>query len=392
MNNTENTIGSGDDSRGESTGGSSGDMITRSERRSQLRDADAAPMRRPRRWIVWTASIALIGLVGAVVFSLLASGFFAGPSDDFEGSGTGEVLFTISEGEIGDQIANNLVSAGVIKSFDPFYALLLAAKPAVVFVPGVYSLQAGMSSSSALAALQDPSRLVINKVLIPEGISLTVALATISESLSIPLADLQTAAADVAPFGLPAEATTLEGFIFPATYSFNPGVTAAVALSTMVTESLANLDALGVPVEERWHTIVMASIIQRESGSPENDYKVARVFQNRIDQGMTLGSDVTTCYGAGLVGKDCIYITQAQLDDASNLYNTRLLPGLPIGPISNPGKTALDAARNPADGPWLFFVTVNLQTGETVFSETSAEHDAAAAQYEEWLAAHPEFQ
>jgi UPF0755 protein len=136
----------------------------------------------------------------------------------------------------------------------------------------------------------------------------------------------------------------------------------------------------------------MASIIQRESGSPENDYKVSRVFQNRIDSGMRLGSDVTTCYGAGLMGRDCIYITQAQLDDASNLYNTRLLTGLPIGPISNPGQVAIDAALNPADGPWLFFVTVNLQTGETIFSETVQEHDAAAAVYEEWLAAHPEFQ
>jgi len=370
---------------------STGEMPTRSQRRSQIRDTEAVSPKRRRRWIAWTAGIALVALVGAVVISLFASGFFAGPSDDFSGSGTEEVLFTISEGEIGDQITNGLVSAGVIKSFDPFYNLLLAAKPQVVFVPGVFSLRKSMSSAAALSALQDPANRVENKLVIPEGVTLTVALTTISDSLKIPLADVQAAAADVASFGLPAEATTLEGFIYPATYTFDPGVTASAVLTRLVNESLAALDSLGVPVEDRWHTIVMASIIQRESGSPENDYKVSRVFQNRIDQGMTLGSDVTTCYGAGLVGKDCIYITQAQLDDATNLYNTRLLPGLPIGPISNPSKTAMDAARNPADGPWLFFVTVNLQTGETVFSETSAEHDAAAAQYEEWLAAHPEF-
>ena len=370
-----------------------GDMPTRSERRSQLRESEEKPHRRSRkRWIAWTATIALVGVLGAIVISLFASGVFSPPSDDFTGSGTGEVLFTISDGDIGDQIANNLVSAGVIKSFEPFYALLLAAKPEVVFVPGVYSLRQEMSASLALKALEDPANRVENKVVIPEGVSLTVALATMSESLNIPLADFEAAAANVASFGLPAEATTLEGFIFPATYTFNPGVTAVEVLTTAVNESLATLDAVGVPAEDRWRTIVMASIIQRESGSPDNDYKVSRVFQNRIDQGMTLGSDVTTCYGAGLVGKDCIYITQAQLDDASNLYNTRLLPGLPIGPISNPGKIAIDAARNPADGPWLFFVTVNLQTGETVFSETVEEHDAAAALYEEWLAAHPEFQ
>ena len=370
-----------------------GTMPTRSERRSQLRESEESPRPRSRRRIIaWTASVALVGMLGAIVFSLLASGFFAPPSDDYVGSGSGEVLFTISEGDIGDQIANNLVSVGVIKSFAPFYTLLLESRPEVVFVPGVYSLREGMSASAALKALADPANRVENKVVIPEGVSLTVALATMSESLNIPLADFEAAAADVASFGLPAEATTLEGFIFPATYTFNPGVTAVEVVTTAVNESLATLDALGVPADERWRTIVMASIIQRESGSPDNDYKVSRVFQNRIDQGMTLGSDVTTCYGAGLVGKDCIYITQAQLDDASNLYNTRLLPGLPIGPISNPGKIAMDAARNPAEGPWLFFVTVNLQTGETVFSETIEEHDAAAALYEEWLAAHPEFQ
>jgi len=371
---------------------SNGEMSSRSERRSQLRESEAAEASRPRRrWILWVAAIALVGMLGAVVVSLLASGFFAGSSDDYAGSGSGDVVFTINEGEIGDQIANNLVAAGVIKTFDPFYKLLLTQSPEVVFIPGAYDLHEKMSSSAALSALLDPANKVENKVVIPEGTVLSVALTTIAEALQIPVAELQTAAADVASFGVPVEATTLEGFIYPATYTFNPGVTAKEVLTTMVNESLATLDSLGVPVEERWHTIVMASVIQRESGSPKNDYKVARVFQNRIDVGMTLGSDVTTCYGAGLIGKDCIYITQAQLDDASNLYNTRLLPGLPIGPISNPDKTAMDAARNPADGPWLFFVTVNLQTGETVFSETVEEHDAAAAQYEEWLAAHPEF-
>ncbi len=370
----------------------SGEMSTRSDRRSQLRESDVDDSRRPRRrWIAWTAGAALLGMLGVVIVSLLASGVFSSNSDDYTGSGSGEVLFTINEGEIGDQIANNLVDAGVIKSFDPFYALLLAQEPAAVFIPGVYALKQQMSSPAALDALLDPANRVENRVVIPEGTVLSVALVTIAESLQIPLEEVQAAAADVASFGLPPEATTLEGFVYPATYTFNPGVSAVEVLTTMVSESLATLDALGVPVEERWHTIVMASVIQRESGSPENDFMVSRVFQNRIDQGMTLGSDVTTCYGAGLVGKDCIYITQAQLDDATNLYNTRLLPGLPIGPISNPGKTAMDAARNPADGPWLFFVTVNLQTGETIFSETVEEHDAAAALYEEWLAAHPEF-
>ena len=70
-------------------------------------------------------------------------------------------------------------------------------------------------------------------------------------------------------------------------------------------------------------------------------------------------------------------------------YNFNLMIQ-PIGPISNPGAVAIDAAFNPTEGPWLFFVTVNLTTGETVFTETAAEHEAAVEQYYAWLEAHPE--
>ena len=73
-----------------------------------------------------------------------------------------------------------------------------------------------------------------------------------------------------------------------------------------------------------------------------------------------------------------------------NPYNTYANPGLPIGPIGNPGDVAIDAALHPADGPWLFFVTVNLDTGETVFSTTVDEHEAAVAQLQDWCAASEE--
>jgi UPF0755 protein len=213
----------------------------------------------------------------------------------------------------------------------------------------------------------------------------------LAEGLSIPLADFEAAVANPAEYGVPAQATTLEGFLFPATYTFSPGVTANAVIQRLVDESLAALDSAGVPTDQRWETIIMASVIQRESGpDPEDMFKISRVFHNRLEQGMTMGSDVTTCYGAGLIGKDCLLITQAALDDTSNLYNTRILPGLPIGPISNPGSVAIDAAFNPTVGPWLFFVTVNLTTGETVFTETAAEHEAAVEQYYAWLEAHPE--
>ena len=335
--------------------------------------------------------IGVLVLVGAVLGGLFYTGILGGNQNDYAGGGHGEVIFTISDGEIGDQIANNLVEAGVTKSFDSFYQLLLETKPEPVFTPGVYKLKKEMSAQAALDALLDPANRVELTVTIPEGTTEKNVLKMLAEGLSIPLADFQAAAADPAPYGVPVEATTLEGFLFPATYTFSPGVTPTEVLQRLVDESLAALDNAGVPADQRWDVIRMASVIQRESGpNPDDMYKISRVFHNRLDQGMTMGSDVTTCYGAGLLGKDCLLITQAALDDTSNLYNTRILPGLPIGPISNPGAEAIDAAYHPADGPWLFFVTVNLTTGETVFTETSAEHEAAVKQYYDWLEAHPE--
>jgi UPF0755 protein len=364
------------------------ELETRSSRRAQLRD-EAPGRSRRRRLTAWVSTLVVVCLIGGTVGALFVGGVFAGGGDDYPGPGTGEVQVTITQGEFGDTISQNLVDAGVTKSFDAMWKLLLKQNPEPVFVPGVYRLKHEMSAQGALDALLNPANRVELTVTIPEGTTLKRTLAILSEKLSIAPNDLEAAAANPQQYGVPAQATNLEGFLFPATYQFNPGVTATEVITRMVSETLAALDKAGVPEEKRWNAIIIASIIQREAGSEADMYKVSRVFYNRLAQGMNLGSDVTTCYGANLTGKDCLLITQAQLDDASNLYNTRKNPGLPIGPICSPGATAIDAAYNPADGPWLYFVTVNLTTGETIFSETYAEHEAATAQYEKWIAEHP---
>lgn len=361
----------------------------RSNRRSQLHaDSVESKLSRRKPWIVVTSLVAVVALVGAVVLGLFTSGVFA--TDDYSGEGTGEVQFTISQGEYGDAIAINLQSADVIKSSKKFYSLLLSTKPEPVFVPGIYRLKQHMSNAAVITALQDSSNRIENALVIPEGYTQKQIFTLISSKLSIPVTDLQSAAANPQSFGLPTEAKTLEGFLYPATYKFSPGVTATDVLKTLTAQSLNALDKAGVAKADRWKTIIMASIIERESSSvPGDAAKVSRVFFNRIAIGEKLGSDVTACYGAGLVGRDCILITQAALDDKSNPYNTRVNTGLPMGPISNPGAVAINAAQNPAVGDWLFFCTVNLKTGETVFSTTNAEHEKAKAQFEQWLSDNP---
>jgi len=122
--------------------------------------------------------------------------------------------------------------------------------------------------------------------------------------------------------------------------------------------------------------------VQSEARISDDFYRVSRVIQNRLDDGWRLEFDSTAQYGSAQADGS-VFSTQESLD-ADNPYNTYVIEGLPIGPIGNPGDLAVDSAIAPADGPWVFFVTVNLDTGETVFSETIAQHEEGVAQLRAW--------
>ncbi|WEO75704.1 endolytic transglycosylase MltG [Cryobacterium sp. SO2] len=365
---------------------------------AQLDDQAAAPKKsRKGAWGCLIVLVIILGLMGAAAFALQGpiSQLIAATQEpeDYEGSGSGEVLVMIHDGDTGSDIANTLLDQDVVKSYDAFYDLLLAQPTDPVFQPGAYLLASQMSSQAALTALQDPATRQELTVVIPEGTAAVDVLASLSEGTDIPLADLQAAAADLSGFGLPAEATTLEGFLFPATYTFQPGVTAHDAIKTLVDRQFQALDEAGVPAADRWKTIVMASLVQREAGLRDDYYKVAKVFYNRLDPAQwdsgLLQSDATVAYGTG--NTHLVTTTDAERADANNAYNTYVHPGLPVGPISNPGDLAIDATLHPADGTWLFFVTWNLDTGETIFSTTAAEHDAGVEKWLAWMDEHPEY-
>ena len=306
------------------------------------------------------------------------------PADnDFEGTGTApEIQITIEEGEYGDVIAQRLADSGVTKSFDAVYSLLLADS-SIVFTPGTYTLKTGMSAASAVATLSDPSNRITLKVTIPEGSVLSATFAALSEGTGIPVSEFDDAAADPTAFGIPAKAPSVEGFLFPATYEFNPTQDATSILQTMVDEMNTRLDSLGVAPGKRFEVVTFAALVQREAGSNPDDFaKIARVFQNRLDAGWKLESDASVAYGTGNL--HTVWTTDAERADASNPYNTYVHSGLPAGPIGLPGEVALKAVLKPKPGPWFFFVPVNLKTGETRFSETSAQHGAAVQELRAW--------
>lgn len=310
-------------------------------------------------------------------------------TNDYPGPGEGEASVTITQGEIGSDIAASLAEADVVKSADAFYDLLVAQEQQVNFQVGTYVLKQKMSAQGALDALQDPANRLDYSVTIPEGTSAEDALQLAADIMGIPLEDFEAAAADPTAFGVPEQFPSLEGFLFPATYTFEPSDTAESIIQTMVDRMWQALADHGVPPGSEWEILTMASIVQREAGSNPDDFpKIARVFQNRLDQGINLQSDATVAYGTGRT--HTVWTEPEERADASNKYNTYANPGLPIGPIGNPGDVAIEAAMNPADGPWLFFMPINLETGETVFSETAEQHEVAVQELAAWCTAHAE--
>lgn len=303
---------------------------------------------------------------------------------DYVGDGNGtEVEVTITSGEIGSDIATTLYESGVTMTFEAFYELLLSLDEEPKFTPGTYVLQEEMSAQSALDALLDDSNRKVNSAVIREGLTLARYVELLSAGTGIPAADFEAAIADYTSYGLPEEAVSLEGYLFPAKYEFDPGVTARDIIQVLVNRTFQALDEAGVAPDQRNTVLTTASIIQREARINEDFYKVSRVIQNRLAIPMRLEMDSTAQYGTD--AQDSAFSTAEQLE-AVNGYNTYTKEGLPIGPIAGVGDLAIDAALHPVDGPWIFFVTINLDTGETVFSETVDEHDRASDQLQAWCA------
>lgn len=302
-----------------------------------------------------------------------------------------ETTVTISDGDTGEVISQTLFDAGVTKTSDALYDHLVGLAEQPPFFPGVYELQTKLPAAVAVEQLLDPARKLERAMLIKEGWSAALIYPELATALGVSEADVKAAAADPSVYGVAAD--SLEGWLFPATYTFDEGTTAQQAIQRMVDRAVQSLDDAGVPVADRQRILTVASIIQRE-GKTMDFPKVARVIYNRMDgsNNETFGKlqmDSTAQYGYGELHAGAVGSSQEALDD-KNPWNTYQIVGLPIGPIASPGDAAIDAAMHPAEGPWLYFVTVNLDTGETIFTNTYAEHLTYVDQWRAWCAENPD--
>lgn len=176
-----------------------------------------------------------------------------------------------------------------------------------------------------------------------------------------------------------------EGSLAPDSYEVTEGTARADLIADMQARQAAVVEALwasrapGLPIETKEEALVLASIVEKETGVPEERRQVASVFVNRLRQGIRLQTDPTVIYGVtkgqGVLGRG---LRQSELR-SDTPWNTYVIDGLPPTPIANPGRASIEAALNPADTPYLFFVADG--TGGHAFAETLAEHNRNVARW-----------
>lgn len=285
--------------------------------------------------------------------------------EDWPGPGSGFVEFTIEPGQGSVEVGNNLVKAQVVKSQSTF-SNIVAANNKILY-PGIYALKKHMNSMDVVEILSDQSK-AGGFLDVKAGERATEVIRKAAQISGIDIAQFNAIQKTDGAGILPPEACgSFEGWLEPGVYNVKAIKSASKILAKMVDKRVKKLDSLGVPKGDlRQKVLKIASIAEAEVNNREYYGKVSRVILNRLAKDMPLGMDTTVAYGIGI---KAINLTQSQLDDASNPYNTRIHKGLPPTPISIPGDNAILAALNPANGSWIYFVTTNLKTGETKFAD-----------------------
>jgi UPF0755 protein len=300
---------------------------------------------------------------------------------DYPGPGKGQVLVEVKSGETVTEIGRELKSDHVVASVQAF---MDAAGSKTGIQVGFYQLKKRMKAEDAFNVMIDPANILTTSVTIPEGLRVTDIVALLAAKTKFPVAAFQAALKNPAALGLPSYAHgNPEGYLFPSTYGFGPKEKPADMLKDMVDrwKQAAQDDGLVAAAHRLGKTpadlMTIASLVQVE-GRGSDMPKIARVIYNRLDgpgdQGGTNGLlqiDATVNYA--LNRKGVVAVTTDETQNTLSPYNTYLNPGLPPTPIDAPGDAAIKAAASPTPGPWYYYVTVNLRTGETKFGTTYAQ-------------------
>jgi UPF0755 protein len=392
----EQQLNEGEDQRDDDLGAGLGlRPETRVERRANRRRA-----RGRRAFGCFAGRIALL-VVGALVAGAVVGfgkgkdaleGLFSAP--DYEGQGSGTVVVEVTKGQASASIADTLEKKEVVKSARAFERVARDDPRSLQIQAATYTLRKHMSAKAALDLMLNTAESVrVARVSVPAGkTKAEVAVILQGSKMKLPAGAAATALGKPALLGLPSYAhNNAEGFLFPGTYDVPKNANAYTMLKLMTAQyakTAASLDLVKSATNKKldpYQAVIVASIIGAETNRSEDYAKVARVIYNRMERGMKLQMDSTIHY---VVGKDGGVFTTPEQRENPSPYNTYKYKGLPPTPISSPTRDELRAAINPAQGSWLYFTLVNLDTGETAFASSSEEHQANVKKLQAWCQAH----
>ncbi|MPZ70320.1 MAG: endolytic transglycosylase MltG [Actinobacteria bacterium] len=324
-------------------------------------------------------SLFLVAGVGASVY--LRSVGFWGSSDP----GT-EVEFEIPNGSDAAEIGKILEAEGIIKSAFGFRLAAYFDGGAEDIQAGKYTLATGLTARDALERLKgtEPEGELHVNVTFPEGLWLTEMAETMGEDTHISakkFLKLATSGRIRSEF-LPEGIDTLEGLLFPSTYQVIEKDSARDVIERLLGEFEKQVESLDFSQAEslglsNYEIVIVASMIEAETRVDAERAKVAQVIYNRIRAGWMLGIDATVLYA---LGDRHAELTQSALD-VDSPYNTRRYTDIPPTPIGAPGRASLEAALNPADGAWMYYVLADCE-GNHAFSTTDAEFLEDKAHYQ----------
>jgi UPF0755 protein len=306
-----------------------------------------------------------------LALSLLAVGLVA-----CGGGGSGTARATIPPGATLRVAAESLSRAGLIRSPKAFrlYAKVRGGDRSIR--AGTYELKRDLGWKGILAALNGGKGMV-RTVTIPEGFSVTQVVRTVAARLQVPPESVEAAVRDTAlRRRLDVPAASLDGYLFPDTYTVSEGASARTAVALMIRrfeqvwkpEWTARLDTIGM---SRHDVLTLASIVEKEAKLPEERPVIAGVYMNRLRDGMLLQADPTVQYALPQHQTRVLYKHLR----VKSPYNTYMYKGLPPGPIASPGRPSIEAALYPAKVPYKYFVA--FPDGHHEFRATMAQHDVA---------------
>lgn len=354
-----------------------------------------------------TLALLIVVVVGAVFLgSKLWHSLFGG-GNDFSGDGVNDIVIQIHDGDSTTAIGKTLADAKVVATASAFVTAAHDNTAISSIQPGYYKVRTQIPAAKAVERLADPANRV-GKLTIPEGRQLDdlqdvktnavtdgilslVSKATCvdldGERRCVSVDALKQAATTAAPAALAvpdwamnpvtalgSDHRRLEGLIAPGTWNIDPSAQPQEILATLIRASAVQYEQGGLLDTARamnmspYQILTVGSLVQRES-TPQDFAKVARVIYNRLAENRTLEFDSTVNFAL-----DRIEVATTDADRAQHTpWNTYVRPGLPATPICSPGQPALAAAEQPAQGDWLYFVTVDLQ-GTTLFTRDYQQH------------------